>query len=192
MMTDRIDPGEWKRLALVAVLAVVLAVGVWLPAHHRRVALQERIAEARRELGRDLVDTRNLPELHRRVRKLHATLEGAQRYVPQEDEQDQLLRDLTEAMRAHAVVDPELVVHETRELAGYSVVPMRIEFRSSFPAAFGVLQRIESMSRLVRVDEFQLEPVRKERADSPLRVTLKLSTFLARGAAADDAQETET
>jgi len=176
-----INRGEFKRVALLLVLFGVFGVGLWLPAHNERAALRERITEARHELGMDLSDTDKLPVLHQRVSRLRQTLEGSQRYVPREDELDHLLRDLTSAMQAHHAVEPEVVTRRTRRFSRYSVVPLTLRFRGSFTEAFGVLDRIESMSRLVRIDELSMEPTDEQSADAPLTVTIELSTFFAQG-----------
>ena len=186
-----IDRSELKRLAILVVLCGLFGAGVWLPAHMKRETLQQRIAEARQELGMDLSETENLPQLHHRVQRLKQTLAGSQRYVPREDELDQLLRNLTRALQSNAVTEPELVTHETRRFAGYSVVPMTVQFRGSFPATFGVLKQIEAMARLVRIDRLQMEPM-EATADAPLLVTVELSTFFAQGDRASDEEEAET
>lgn len=187
----KIERSDLKRLAVFCLAGALFAVAVWLPAHRERDQLHQRIEAARTKLGVDLEQTQHLPDLHERVETLRETLAGEQRYVPQEDELDQLLRDLTEAMNAHAVIDPELVVADTRRLSGYSVVSMRIRFRGSFRATFGVLERIESMSRLVRIDELEMTPDRQSEGASPLMVTLKLSTFFAQDQSGDGADDQE-
>ncbi len=174
------EPGELKRLALLAVLFVAFGMGLWWPAHNERQELQQRIDAARLKLDRNYAGASELPMLHRRVMQLGKTLEGAQRYVPQKDELDHLLRDLTTAMQTHHVKNAELVTSETKAFAGYSLVPMALQFEASFPQVFGVLDRVESMSRLVRIDELEVEP--KDKAEgSPLTVKIKLSTFFMRG-----------
>lgn len=178
--SSSLDRSEFKRLALLAVVFVIFGAGLWWPAHAERTDLQSRIDHAQRELDRDLADAEHLPELHQRVEELREALSGAHRYVPREDELDQLLRDLTQAMQTYAVADADLTTRETRRFAEYSLVPMTLEFRSSFPAAFGVIEQIETMSRLVRIDRMEIEPAQRDEL-SPVHVRLELSTFFAHG-----------
>ena len=190
-----IERGELKRLVMLIALFAVFGVGLWLPAHNERQALRDRIQDARRELGMDLADTNKLPVLHQRVSHLRETLSGSQRYVPREDELDHLLRDLTSAMQSNHVIAPEVVTERTKRFSRYSVVPLTLRFQGSFTEAFGVLDRIESMRRLCRIDELSMEPTEDDDARAPLAVTIELSTFFAQASGegdGDGSEETET
>lgn len=175
-----IERDQWKFVAVLSVLLMGFGIGIYLPAHYQRAKIQKRIDIAKAELGLDPAAAANMSRYHTRVVALREEVSGAQRYVPRVEEIASVLRGLTRSLDAYEASQPEVLTREAREYADYSVVPVSLRFDGSFPAAFGVLDRIESMPRLIRIDElhFQADP---KHLDAPMSVRLELSTFYSTG-----------
>lgn len=158
-----------------AVLAVLLAV-LWLPGALERRALDHRIDQAKQTLAGELADVQLLGPLSDQVIRLHTAVDEAPHHVPPRDELDQLLRQLTEAMEAFDLQQQEIVTDRTQRHADHNVSTVRMRFEGGFPATYGVLQQIDAIPRLVRVDRVTFEPASPE-VGGPLRVDIQLNAF---------------
>lgn len=180
-----IEKDQVKALAAAGVLLVVFVAAVLLPLRHQRGKYQQRIADAEQALGIDLREARGVSKLNDEVVELRQVVEGAQQYVPQSDELADVLRGLSEALTSHGIIEREMQTKPTTHHHAYSVIPIQLQFHASYPAVHGVLQQIERMRRLIRIDEVK---IRGDRADglAPLSVDLSLSTFIAKPLEAGD------
>jgi Tfp pilus assembly protein PilO len=175
----RIERDQVKTLIVFAILLVGFSVGLWLPARAERARLQERIDSARDTLGMDLAQSKGLVKLHQVVTELRQTCNGAQQYVPQEDEMADVLRGLTESLVEMGVREQEVTTREVKHFAHYSVIPLELNFHSSFPMAYEVLRQIESRPRLIRIDNLEIQGD-LQKPQQPLEIHLELSTFFSR------------
>lgn len=172
----RIERDQIRNLGIVAGLLVALGAGVWVPAHASRSDLHERIEKAKRELGLDGAGAEELRRLNSDVLNLRDLTSQSQRYVPSEDELAEVLRALTESMATFGVTVHEVIVSDPQHFRDYSLIPVKIEFSGTFPAAYGVLRQIESMPRLLRVDDLQMDGAR---GGNGVSVMVQLSTFFS-------------
>lgn len=171
-----IDKGDLKRLAVAAGVMVVLMAVLWLPGALERRELSQRIEQAEQSLQGELADVQLLGPLSEQVAELHTTIAEAPHHVPPRDELDELLRGLTEALEAFDLQQQEIVTDRTQRHDDHSVSRVRVRFEGGFPATYGVLQQIESMPRLVRIDRVSFEPASSD-IGGPLRVDIELSSF---------------
>lgn len=180
----QISRGDFKTLAVLAAVFAVFAVGLWLPASFERSKIQDRITAARDELNNQKYSAQDLANLNRNVLDLRASVRGTQRYIPEEDELDELLRSLAESLQSFDVRQQEVETSRMEHHADYTVVPVAVRFEGSFPTTFGIISQIESMPRLLRIERMELQPQRQDRANQPLLVTLEINTFFAETKAA--------
>ncbi len=177
-----IERDQLKTLAIIGVLFVLFAAAIWLPGHFTRQSLERRIDAARHALGVMPDQGAGLSEWYAQVIDLREQVRGAQRYVPEKDELAQVLRGLTAAMQQHQVTHPELTTRDVQHFANYSLIPANVQFSAPFPQVFGVLDEIEAMPRLIRIDRLDIES-NPQRSDMPLAVTMELSTFFSKSQA---------
>ena len=163
--------------AMLLVFALVGAV-VLLPAYMSRVRVEMRIEKARDELGMNSSSNDSLKDVYNEVIYMRELNNSSQGRVPEQDELAQILRGLSEALTRAGVKDKELITKETKHYANYSVIPVMIEFSGQFEQAEQALQLMEEMSRLIRVDYLKISGDTRS-IDSPLRITLQLSTFFS-------------
>ena len=175
----QISRGDIKTLAVLAAVFAVFAVGLWLPASFTRSDIQERITAARTELNNQKYSAKDLANLNRNVLELRASVQGTQRYIPEEDELDELLRSLAESLQGFDVRQQEIETSRMEYHADYTVVPVSVRFEGSFPTTFGILSQIESMPRLLRIERMELQPQRQDRIGEALLVSLEINTFFA-------------
>ncbi len=175
MKIDRSTARHWAVLfgLLVLFIAVVL-----VPYGIKDARLQKRIDTAREELGIGDVDNSGLANLHNEVQDLREQVGGRGQYIPNEDEISLVLRDLSGLINAPGVTGQEIVTDKPNYYADYNILPVKIQFNAPFATAFDLVKRIESLSRVVRVDRLEIES-EPDYPRQPLVVNLQLSAFFA-------------
>ncbi len=173
-----IEKDQAITLGTIAALAVAFCLFVWMPARSENRGYAERIEAARATLDTGPGDGGALTERDRAVKDLQLRVNGQDRYVPETAELASVLRSLTEAVRGRGVNEHELETLETTDYARYSVIPARLAFHGGFGEAFGVLQDIETMPRLIRVDRLEFRAGSGHGSATPtLDSSMRLSTF---------------
>ncbi|QQE13279.1 type 4a pilus biogenesis protein PilO [Planctomycetota bacterium] len=172
----RIEKDQLKTLIAIIVM-VSLYVGVgWLPQRAKAKVLDAEIAKSEERLDFYRGTKEDLSKKEFEVSELRQQSKGAQRYVPTRDELSEVLKGLTQALRANELKEQEFVTRSVKEYVEYSALGLRMEFDAAFPEAYGVLKDIEGGSRLIRIDRLKIG---QGDGDEKLRLELDMSTFFA-------------
>lgn len=164
----------------IAGLSVAFGLGVWLPESRNLASYQERIVAAQEALGPSAFQPAMVDKKLNEVEKLRNELESAERYVPHGPELASVMRSLTQAVEAEGVGGQHFKTMETASYKHYTVMPVELEFEDSFAAAYGVLERIETMPRLVRVESLNLRLLDEDNAKTTaprMQASMRLSGF---------------
>lgn len=176
-----LEKDQWLTVGAIAGLLAAFAGGVWWPQSGQRAQYEARAAAAEAELGIGSVDPKAMAAWHEQVEDLRTTLASAKGHVPSRDDMSEVLTGLTRSMTAFGVTGPQVQVREAQAGPNYHTIPFMLEFEGTFPAAYGVVKRIEAMPRLIRIDELELQPVTETDATPgavrQLEARLRLSTF---------------
>jgi len=175
----RIESDYIKTGIAMAALIVLFIAGVWMPDRLQAASLRQRMSEAQQQLDAGQAASVKLRALRPQTTELRQRVEATAKYVPVESEIAELMRELhTTLQRCDA---RDIATRHGNEFRGmnYTVIPITLEFRSSFIDAFVFVEHIESMSRLVRVDRLQVMG-KRDHPGALLDVTVELSAFYAR------------
>lgn len=174
----KIDRGTARLWAALLGMLAVFAGAVLVPYGIKDARLRERIEAARADLGIGEVDNAGLVRLYGEVEDLREQVGGRGQYVPNEDEISLVLQDLSRLINAPGVTGQEIVTHKAKMFLDYNILPIRMQFSAPFATAFDLVKRIESLSRVVRVDGLSVEAA-EDYPLKPLVVNLELSAFFA-------------
>lgn len=172
----RIEKDQKRALATVGILVVVFAVGLWLPHRLQERRLYQQIQAAQKQLGFDRASSQGLGKLARDVIALREVTDRSQKYVPQQTELAPLLRQLSTDLQVQEAVDQVLETESGRSGQDYSVIPVKLKFKGSFPGTFGFIKSIESMRRLVRVTRLNAR-MDVTKPNEPLTVEVQVCAF---------------
>jgi len=164
-------------VALLVVLAAFVG-SVLVPTSMRNARLQQRIDQAREDLGIGEVDKASLERLRVQVGERRKLVEQTGRKIPNEQGLSRVLRDLSGLINAPGVTDQQIITDQTKLYADYNIMPVKIQFSAPFATAFDMLQRIESLRYVVRIDKLDAE-AEPDYPNQPLTVNLELSAFFA-------------
>lgn len=161
-------------------MSCAFALGVWLPESRNLAGYQERILAAQEELSPRGLQPTVMNQKLTEVERLRDKLDSSERYIPRDAELASVLRGLTEAVEAEGVTEQDFQTDEPRRYKHYSVLPVELEFEDTFNASYGVLERVETMPRLVRVESLNLRVMDRESSKSGaprMQASLRLSGF---------------
>jgi len=174
----KINRSTAKMWGALAGLIVLFVAAVLVPFGIRDARLQTRIDAARAELGITEVDNAGLAELYTEVKGLREQIAGRGQSIPDEDEISLVLHDLSELINAPGVTGQEIVTEKNGHFLDYNILPVKIQFNAPFATAFDMVRRIETLSRVVRIDRLEIE-AEPDYPRQPLVVNLDLSAFYA-------------
>lgn len=173
-----IEKDQVRAMIILGVMTGIFGLGFWLPNRLHENRLNAELEDVKESLVVDKHDPEKLAVMVRQVGDLKALTQQSQKYVPQSDELADLLRQLSIELERQSVSGQEIQTGTIIHGQEYSVVPITLRFKGSFPAVFGFLQRIESMQRMIRVTKLDFDGD-SEHVNEPLRVRIELYTFFA-------------
>ncbi|MBI1335681.1 MAG: type 4a pilus biogenesis protein PilO [Phycisphaera sp.] len=174
----RIEKDQFKTLGVLVAMGCVFVFALWMPHHKRMEALRDRVVTAQRQMGVDRQSTAALVGLAQEVLDLKQQLGESSRFVPEGDDLADLLKQLSNDLESHNVFDREMQTRSAVNYANFSLIPVTLRFRGSFPAVYDFLDKIESMRRVVRVDRVQAEG-RPGKGDGLVDAQIELSAFFS-------------
>ncbi len=172
----RIEKDQKRTLATVGILVAAFVVGLWLPHRLQERRLHQQIKAAQKQLGFDRASSQGLGKLARDVIALREVTDQSQKYVPQETELAPLLRQLSTNLQTLDTSDQVMETETSTTGQDYSVIPVTLKFKGSFPSAFGFIKNIESMRRLVRITRLYARSDASKPGE-PLTVEIQICAF---------------
>jgi Tfp pilus assembly protein PilO len=175
----RFERDQLRVLIILGVMLSIFMVAFWLPnrLHERR--LHAELIKADQHLAGDQRSPDALASMVKQAADLRSLTQQSQKYVPQTDELSQLLRQLSLELEGQHVTGQEIQTGSIVHGEVYSVVPITLRFKGSFPAVYGFLKRIESMNRMVRITRLELDGD-AQRTDELLTIRLEIYTFFSK------------
>ena len=173
-----IERDQMRAMLILGVMTGIFTLGFWLPNHLHEKSLHAQLQSVKHELATNHHDPDKLAMLVRQVSDLKSLTTQSQKYVPQSDELADLLRQLSVELQRQHVTGQEIQTGSIVDGDEYSVVPITLRFKGSFPAVFGFLKRIESMQRMIRVTKLDFDGDATH-INQPLSVRIVLYTFFS-------------
>jgi Tfp pilus assembly protein PilO len=174
----KIDRSTTRFWSVLLGLVVLFVLAVLVPFGIKDARTQTRIEAARAELGIGDVDNTGLVNLHNEVKSLREQVGGRGHIIPSEDEISLVLKDLSGLINAPGVSGQEIITDKAGYYADYNILPVKIQFNAPFATAFDLVKRIETLSRVVRVDLLEVD-AQHDYPSEPLVVNLELSAFFS-------------
>lgn len=174
----RLERDETRTLLILAVLAGVFVLGLWLPLRLGAARVNERIDAANASLGANKDAVGDLGRLADEVTTLQQIVDSTKKYVPQTHEEADLLQRLSGAMTRQRLHVDEML-GQSRDIGeDYGVISVSLRFRGSFASVYGFIQELETMRRLVRIVDMRLVGNPRHPGE-PLLVRMHVSSFFS-------------
>jgi Tfp pilus assembly protein PilO len=170
----RIDVTQKRTMVGVAVIAALFGGLLWYPAQRDMTRISQQIALAQQELMGTQGKTVSLKELAVEVQRMDAELKSSKRVIPREGELADLLRDLNQQIAEARLGEQSVVTKPQIEGQGYLTMPVEVNFRGDSRSAFALMNRVESMPKLVQVTGLRMQT---ERGSNRIEAQLELNSF---------------
>jgi len=174
----KIERGTIKAVIAVGVMLAAFVGAVLVPTSIQNARHQGRIEKAREDLGIGVIDKTSLERLRYEKQDLLKQVEDTGRSIPNEQGLSRVLQDLSGLINAPGVRDQQIITDKTKLYADYNIMPVKMQFSAPFATAFDMLNRIETLKYVVRIDKLDIE-AEPDYPQQPLIVNLELSTFFA-------------
>ena len=174
----RLERDETRTLLILAVLAGVFVLGMWLPLRLASARVNERIDAANASLGANKDAVGDLGRLADEVATLQQIVDGTKKHVPQTHEEADLLQRLSGAMTRQRLHVDEML-GQSRDIGeDYGVISVSLRFQGSFASVYGFIQELETMRRLVRIVDMRIVGNPRHPRD-PLIVRMHVCSFFS-------------
>jgi Tfp pilus assembly protein PilO len=175
----RVERDVMITASVIATLVLVAALALWMPTTRERTRLLADIQAAQVVLQQNVKIDAELAEHRSFVSDLKDELNMEHRRVPHGVNLGDLLRRVSTEVRAQSVTEQETQTLPIVHGEHYSAIPVVLKFNGSFPAAYGMVESIETMPRLVRVTGLNIDgdPLRP---NEPLRVRIEMAAIFTR------------
>jgi len=182
-----------QRECVFLALTLAILLGAWLgvirPRNQAAETMLAEMAEKERLLEQLIVSyPRAVDNLEKDIQHLEAILREQTARLPQEENIDDVFRDLSSLARAHHLRMHQMQTHtrvvssEEAESNNVAEQGFVLELEGSFSDLYEFLEALENQPRLLRIDELKIQ--RSKETDAPgetknplLRASLRLRTF---------------
>jgi len=145
----------WAGAVVVATAGFLLLVTRPQVGRLRGLADQSRSAQAAQAMSRH--DLRAIEELQQEVEELTARAANFDAQIPRHKTAAPFLGDLARFAEARKLRLARIEPGEPVRSAEIVALPIALRVRGPFPVVYGLIQDIERMTRLTRIDRFETE-----------------------------------
>lgn len=175
----QIDRSHLITMGAVTALIVGFCLAVWMPESRRVAALRDRIAAAEEKLGPNFNQPTALTERQTHLASLREQLREEDRSIPEAAEIAALLRELSQAIAHQGLDRQEVQTGNALHHRHYSETPIELDLEGPFLSLYGLIQQVEAMPRLTRVDALNLRTQPGGAFGEPptVRASMRLASF---------------
>ena len=165
--------------AIVLGIVVTVTAGYLLVIHRTQSAdlgeVRASTAECRRKLAADSAKADFVPSMAREIGVMKRRYnKDWDRRLPESQELAGFLREISANLSEEKLVNQ--IIQPGRPTRGplYNRLPITMKFEGSFLALAGFLGRVDGMTRLTRIEELKIEPIR---GSEDLAIELGMSIY---------------
>ncbi len=173
---------DWVEQVLAACATIGVVVLFVAVVHMPRQRALEDLRKQASGLEQKLAQTQQrcvvLTPLTRQVEALRATAETFEQRLPRDAEVGLFLQQVGEQMRQAHLSSLEMRPASPMQGLRYTELPIRLEFKGTFPNIFAFLGQLEGLPRIKRIAELTLAG---DLGEAGVKAEMVLSIFCAKG-----------
>lgn len=172
--------------AIASLLVVGVGLGLILPLYAKTRDVRSEIAQLEHDLGIQRGRTDGLSALAMQVADLREQAARNNKTIPSQIELANLLRELDDQIEAERLTSRGISTEQAVEQEETTRLPLELTLYGPAPAIFRFIDRVESMPRMIQVDELEIErdfaAENRRRSDAEIKpghveARVRLNTF---------------
>jgi Tfp pilus assembly protein PilO len=172
-MTLLVTHIKYSGSMLLATLAILLLVVG--PTYRKSNVLQSNLARLTERVNEGPTDLAILKATEERVARLRDQLQGGTREIPDASDVAGIVSAISSDIASLGLEDARLNRGKETSLGGTASIGLNVETTGRFDVVVRLLERIEGLSRLVRISTFLVEPV--DHKEGLVKATIGLDAY---------------
>jgi Tfp pilus assembly protein PilO len=159
--------------------AVAYTLLVFVPGQQSIAAMQKTIREQESQIAQSLTLVQPIRELEEKQAATEQFIRSWRSKAPTPNRVAAVFAEVIRLARECDVEVTSLVPQAEQPLETIGLIPVALQAKGSYRSLHGMLERLETMSGLVWIEEMHLQP--QDKASESLSCTIKLIIFANRG-----------
>ncbi len=154
--TSRISRNRWIAIVVTLVMVACFVGLFYVPNAREAKAAARKLAEARTARAVKWRQSQGLAKLDEEVVAMTIDYQRNLSRIPSEAKMPEFLKSVSGLLAIAGIQQREVVPEVPQAKEGYVEQPMEIAFEAPFWVGYGILDRLESMDRIIRVERLQM------------------------------------
>jgi len=147
---------QWIAMGVALGMVACFMVLFYVPNAGEAKAAARKLAEARADRKIKWHQSQGLADLDEEVTTMTTDYQRDLSRIPREGEMPEFLKKVSDFLRAAGIQLREVIPEDPQAKEDYVEQPMVLTFETSFRAGYGILDRLENMDRITRVDRLEM------------------------------------
>ncbi len=174
-MVQRLKLENWIAAGILVVACAAATLFAYRPQGRKLQAIQSQAALQQSDLAKDLERALFVPQMMREVKALKARYSGFDRRLPQRKELAGFLREITSIFASEELSNLSTEPGSPTREELYHTLPIIMKFQSSYLSLATLLERIDKMERLTRVQKLSI--AKSGEKDDDLKIELRMNIY---------------
>ncbi len=161
-------------LGILAVLVTVAVVLVYMPQGKKLKQFQSQIVSQKRVLSGELLKASVVPQMLRQVEQMKSRYRNFDRSLPKRKELAGFLKEISGHLADEKLSNKEIKPGDPTKEDFFHTLPIKMEFNGSYLSMANMLENINRMERLSRVNKLHIESLPDQ---EDLKIDLQLNIY---------------
>ena len=171
---QRLTPDNWVTLVILAAIVTAAMLAVYLPQAEELQALRHRMASLRLAMDADAKKASVVPNMVLEVDAMKRRYKGFDRRMPKRKELGGFLREISSILASEQLSNQLTEPGNPKREALFHTLPIIMKFQGSYLSLASLLERIDGMERLTRVQKLL---VTKDRKSEDLNIEVQMNIY---------------
>ncbi len=171
---QRLTPDNWVTLVVLAAIVTAAMLLVYLPQGEELQAVRHRMVSQRLAMDADAEKAAVVPQMVREINAMQRRYKGFERRMPKRKELGGFLREISSILASerlsNQLTEPG---NPTREEL-FHTLPIIMKFQGSYLSLASLLERIDGMERLTRVQKLSIA---RDRKGEDLNIEVQMNIY---------------
>ncbi|NIA22092.1 MAG: type 4a pilus biogenesis protein PilO [Anaerolineaceae bacterium] len=174
-ITEQASRNQWIAVGVALGMVACFAGLFYVPDAAEAKAAQKRLDEARADWKFKLLQSQGLPDLREKVGSMVADYQVNLSRIPREAGVAGFLGRVSDLLAEAGIEQREVLPGRPQSKECYVEQPLKITFETPFEAGFRILDRLENLERIIRVEKLEMISLPGE--EGKVRMVMRVVIF---------------